>query len=538
MEILTADVWIIGSGAAGLMAAITARAEGADVAVLGKRAPGGGTATTLSVGAFAGPWEGLDVDRYLELTLNAGRGLNRVEMIEIMARESGDRFRDLLAWGMNATSEKGHFLAKPAQQAADQAPVFGREIVRCLSAKAEEMGVRFVSHSVVRRLAADDSGISMVAYSARRQGWFGLKGNAVVLAAGGAGGLYLHHDNPQSITGDAYTLAFEAGVELMDMEFVQFYPVAIAEPKLPSFLMAPDGVDLGEVVNSDGEDIYQKYDITARPAGTHSRDKFAQALFNEIEIEGREVFLDLTRVSKETWCANPVSAVNWGYLNRKYKAFDKPFRIAPLAHFACGGAITDEHGATSVPGLFSAGEASGGAHGANRMGGNALTECIVFGHRAGTAAARHAGSSEARSQDLKALMPMVSSGDPRSDVDALKLELREVMWRYGGISRSSEGLATGLEKVREIADQAHRTRGVNEPKQMEKFIELQLATGAAELILEAAGRRQESRGVHARTDFPEADDAAWLGHLCLRQGEAGTDWRFEPLSDAAGADTA
>ncbi len=532
METMTADVWIIGSGAAGLMAAITARAEGADVAVLGKRAPGGGTSTTLSVGVFAGPWEGLDVDRYLALTLDAGRGLNRVDMIEIMAEESGDRFRDLLAWGMKANSANGNFMAKPAQQAADEAPIFGREIVRCLSAKAEEMGVRFVNHSVVRRLQADADGVSMVAYSARQKGWFGMTGGAVVLAAGGAGALYLHHDNPQSISGDSYTLAFEAGAELADMEFVQFYPVAIAEPKLPSFLMAPDGVDLGEVVNSDGEDIYRKYDITARPAGIHSRDAFAQALFNEIEIEGREVFLDLTAVSKETWCATPISAVNWGYLNRRYKAFDKPIRIAPLAHFACGGAITDAHCATSVPGLYSAGEASGGAHGANRMGGNALTECIVFGHRAGTAAAKYAAGQQVRGDDSAKLMPAVAEGDPRSDADALKLELREVMWRYGGISRSREGIASGLEKVREIADQAHRTRGINEPQQMEKFIELQLATGAAELILEAASRREETRGVHLRSDFPEADDDQWLGHLCVQQSEAGADWRFEPLEQS------
>jgi succinate dehydrogenase/fumarate reductase flavoprotein subunit len=204
-----------------------------------------------------------------------------------------------------------------------------------------------------------------------------------------------------------------------------------------------------------------------------------------------------------------------------------------VAHFSGGGARTDAHGATTVPGLYAAGEAAGGMHGANRMGGNALTECLVFGQRAGKAAAAFA---EGRDQGVKAAAPVVQpeTGEPKTDADTLRADLGRIMWRYSGIRRDAEGLAIGLEKVRSIAAEAARTRGINEPRKLEKFLETQLAAAAAELIIQAASRRQESRGTHARTDYPASDDEKWRGHLKVVRQADGPNWWFDALPQEEG----
>jgi aspartate oxidase len=539
MERLDADVWIIGSGAAGLMAAIAARQAGADVAVVGKSGPGKATSTTMAVGAFSGAWDGLSEADYKAHTLQAGRGINETELVDILAAEGAARFRDLIDWGLHSKSARGVFMALPGEgadkAAGERMPVWGREIIRCLLAKAEAEGVRFVNNLVVRRIEAGEAGVRLTAYGARRRDWVALEGGAAILAAGGAGALYQHHDNPQRIGGDAYTLAYDAGAVLQDVEFVQFYPVCIAEPDKPPFLIEPDGVDLGRLVNGAGEDIPDKYEITVRPAAQHARDQLSQAIFQEIENEGSQVYLDLTAVSKEDWCVNPISATKWAFLDQRYNAWGQPLRIAPVAHFAGGGAQIDAHGATSVPGLYAAGEAAGGAHGANRMGGNALTECVVFGHRAGVKAAAWAEGRN-RGGALELATPAIAPGDegePRASVDRLKRELQRSMWRYGGIHRHQEGLEKGLAEVREIAAEAAKIRGVNEPRILQKFLELQLSAAAAELILDAATRRHESRGGHYRADYPQADDA-WRGHLKVVRDDGGRRWWFETMAAEEG----
>ena len=537
METLHADVWVIGSGAAGLQAAISARLEGADVAVVGKSGPGKGTSTTFAVGAFAGPWDGLSEDEYKTRVLTAGRGLNETDMVDVAAAEAPDRFRDLIDWGLTTKSAPGVFMALPADDPGERIPVWGREIVLCMVAKAKEIGVRFVDNLVVRSIASGEDGVCLRAYGARQKQWLELRGGAAILAAGGSGALFLHHDNPKRMGGDSHTLAYEAGCVMQDLEFVQFYPVAIAEPDKPVFLIEPEGADLGILVNADGEDILDKYDITVRPAATHARDALSQALFEEIEQHDGNVYIDLTHVTKETWSKNPISATKWAYLDAKFNAWNQLLRVAPVAHFSGGGARTDLHGATSVPGLYAAGEAAGGMHGANRMGGNALTECLVFGQRAGKAATAFA---QGKDQGVKALAPAapVETGEPQADPDALRADIRQIMWTYGGIRRDADGLAYGLEKIREIAAEAARTRGINEPRRLEKFLETQLAATAADLIIQAASRREESRGTHARADYPAADDDNWRGHLKVVCEAGGPSWWFDALPEDEADDEA
>jgi succinate dehydrogenase/fumarate reductase flavoprotein subunit len=162
-----------------------------------------------------------------------------------------------------------------------------------------------------------------------------------------------------------------------------------------------------------------------------------------------------------------------------------------------------------------------------------LTECLVFGRRAGKAATAFA---EGRDQGARAApaVAQLETGEPRTDPVTLRADLSRIMWQYGGIRRDAEGLAKGLEKVRAIAAEAVRTCGINEPRIMEKFLETQLAATAADLIIQAASRRQESRGTHARADYPESDDEKWRGHLKVVRQADGPNWWFDALSEEEG----
>ena len=542
MKTLHADVWIIGSGAAGLMAAIAARRRGAQVVVLGKEAPGRGTATERSGGALAGAWEGLSEEDQKARTRAAGRGINQPELVHVLAADGPHRFRELIDWGLPHRSTRGALRAlRRAGDEPGEIPLWGIEIVRCLAAQARALGVAFLDPAVVTKIRAGEDGVRLSAFGSDGDGRLELLGGAVVLAAGGAGGLYLHHDNPPRAIGDSYALALDAGAELRDMEFVQFYPATLAVPGKPRNLLEPDEADRGAIVNGRGEDILAKYALTERPAARHARDRLSQALFREMEMADGEIFIDLTHMSKSDWLANSLTEIRWNYLDCWYDAFARPLRIAPVAHFVVGGVTIDVDGATSVPGLFAAGEAAGGLHGANRMGGNSLAETVVFGQRAGGAAAawaqgRDQGRDLARDQSTIP-PPAPSERVSRIGADTLTDELRHVMWRQAGILRDSAGLAQGLDRVREIQAEAVGTGVQSAPTEQLKFIELQLACVTAELIIEAATRRRESRGVHFRTDFPATDDAQWRGNLKVTRRDGRLDWRFDGIPSAGDLDT-
>ena len=239
-------------------------------------------------------------------------------------------------------------------------------------------------------LIEEGKAVGALGFDFHRGKFLGLGAKAIILANGGGGALYQRHDNPVRITGDGYALAFHAGCQLRDMEFVQFIPPGVAEPGKPTILIAPSLCDAGRVINSLGEDILNKYQITEKPVAVRSRDLFSQAIFME-EAEGREVFLDLRAVSEEEWPRDNMAHSQRDLLMRNFSCSQKPIRISPMCHHFMGGVVADPKGMTEIPGLFAAGEVVGGVHGANRMGGNALDEVLVFGHRAGEAAAEWAG---------------------------------------------------------------------------------------------------------------------------------------------------
>ncbi len=526
MEHLSCEVLVLGSGAAGLRAAIAARQAGLEVLVISKGKPGKSTCTGFSAGVIAGSQNGAALETHLEHTLEAGRGLNQRELVEVLVQGAPQRLQELMNWGIQAKFQNGYLYA------LGRPPLLGEAIIHCLLQKNRDLGTKFMGDLLVTDLAWGQGVAGVNACKAAEGAWLAITAKAVILATGGAAALYLRHDNPKGMQGDGYRLALKAGALLQDLEFVQFYPMCLAEPGLPPVVIPPKLADCGRLVNDLGEDILEKHGIKERPAAERARDYLAQALFKEIYRDGRKVRLDLRHLREDQWQIDPFSTAIRHILARRYGALSRPLQVAPAAHHVMGGVKIDPMGATSVPGLFAAGEITGGLHGANRKGGNALSETVVFGARAGSAAASwaaavSAGDPKSVLQQLKGLAD--AWGREGSSRPALGDRLARIMWEDGGILRNREGLTRALDAVKKISAEARgSTSGPGSPD-LKRAVERRGALQAATLILTGALRRSESRGAHFREDFPKQDDQKWLGHLQVQVTPEGEEvWAFQP----------
>jgi succinate dehydrogenase/fumarate reductase flavoprotein subunit len=529
MEHFSCDVLVIGSGGAGLRAAIACCEKGLDVCVISKASIGKGTSTIVSGGVLAGTREGASPETHMARTLQAGRGINQRELVQVLVEEGPMRLRELVQWGIKGEFHRGYLFSK------GRPPMWGAEIIRCLVEKNRELGTRFMEAIVVAELIIRDGAAGVIGYAVDSGRWLTLSAKAIVLATGGAGALFHRHDNPKRILGDGYILAYNAGAVLQNLEFVQFYPLGMAEPGLPSFLIPPRLADLNGLFNNSGEEIHEKYNITERPAGEHARDRLSQALFTEIYRNGEAIWLDLTGVSEDNWGKDPFSVSTRKILSERYGAKHRALRVAPMAHHVMGGVWIDTRCSTSVPGLYAAGEVTGGVHGANRMGGNALTEILVFGKRAGDASAawvknNDTGPKSLTDQELRAYLKKISPDKEHLNPVQLTEQIQKIMWADGGIMRNKNGLSRALERVKGIQIKAYKASLERDPSVVQRILELRFAAQTASLILQAALKREESRGAHFREDFPNQDDEKWRGHLQVRRGPQGDGtWEFKPI---------
>jgi len=530
VEVLETDVLVIGGGGAGMRAALAAREEGSGVVLVSKTPIGKSTCTQLSGGAFSVTSQGFSREKHYELSFLTGRGLNQIEFLQALVDEAPLRIRELESFGLRGEWGAGRYITR------GKAPVWGDPIVEVLKQTAQKRGVLLHPWIMIFDLIYDDGKIiGALGFNLRSGKQIGFCARAVVLANGGGGALYSKTDNPVRTTGDGYSLAYKAGCALRDMEFVQFIPIGLAVPGKPANLLAPSLADAGKVLNSQGEDILRKYRILEKPVAVRCRDTFSRAVVFE-ERAGEKVYLDLRHLTESNWPGDHMAQSQREMLTRIFSCGEEPLRISPVCHFFMGGIAITINGETGVPGLFAAGEVVGGVHGANRMGGNALSEIFVFGYRTGKTAGQWAQDASSNQSAPKRVQEFAAqraekfrctfTGTPPSE---LRKRFGKILWERVGILRDQRGLTQFLEEAEQMEREEIPAVRRSTAREILERLEIENALHVGKMIARSALLREESRGAHHREDFPETDDTRWKGNIFLKSEKGQMKLEFRTL---------
>ena len=520
MEELTTDILIIGSGLAGMVSAMEAESAGLEVLLVGKFTIGMGTNTSMANGFFTAANSRFSKEDHLQATLESGKGLNHLKLVKTLVENAPDAIERLREYGVPMVERKlGYGVDRP--EGSSQLP--GVLLTKALVERLRKSSIHLLPGLVIFDLVVEEGEVRG-AFGLFRDGKpYLIKSRAVILATGGAGAIYSRNDNQKSILGDGYALALRAGLPLLDIEFVQFFPLVLAEPRLSTFMLYPPYPKEIKLFNEKGEDLFEKLDIgeDLDRAVVTQRDRISIALYQA--SQNGDVFIDLTRVPEETWKYYPFNFLK----KSKFPFLDRPFLVSPATHFFMGGMEIDENGKSVLSGLFGAGEAIWGIHGANRLGGNALTECAVFGIIAGRSAAKYVQLKE--KQNAPNLLSEITKRrwerkaeayikkrrgafDPPKD---LLWALKDLAWKHAGPVREEDSLKEGLDRLSYIEERIERVY----PATLEDLFrkrDLENMTLLLRAILEGSSLRTESRGSFFRKDFQNQDDEHWAKNTCYR----------------------
>ncbi len=519
------DFLVIGTGVGGVTFALEAARMGT-VALITKRSPHD-SATYHAQGGIASVLDQADsFESHVRDTLEAGAGLCRRSIVDTVVRDAPARIRELQRIGVHF-SEKEHGdeldLGKEgghsARRIVHAGDITGREISRALvEATRQTDNIRFFSDHMAIDLIMGQrmggprgcAGAWVLETGTGKVHTFQAK--RTVLATGGAGKVYLYTSNPDVATGDGLAMAYRAGASIANMEFFQFHPTCLYDPRAKNFLISEALRGEGGVLcRLDGEAFMGEYDSRADLA---PRDIVSRAIDAEMKRTGDEhVFLDMTHHPRD-------------FLNRRFPNIYQrcstfgldmaadPIPVVPAAHYCCGGILTDAHGRTTIPGLFAIGEcAHTGLHGANRLASNSLLEGLVFARRA----ANVAGLVEPESMPDA---PEWREGDAIPSYESVVVtqdwdELRRIMWNYVGIVRTNRLLTRARRRLDLIEEEIREYYWHYTVTQ--DLLELRNIATVADLIVASAMFREESRGLHFTRDFP-ATDNAWLGETVISKG--------------------
>ena len=532
IDIIDTDILIIGTGIAGLSAALKASGAGKRVVVVSKAAVGKVTNTILGGGMFTCATDSFPAEAHFKKTMESGRMINNPIMVEHMVNRAPSRVRNLIDMGL-----KGQF-SETGFRCRTSGYLGGPHLSSILVNACRKAEIEFLEHIMVTDLLVDgDDCRGAVGFHKQSGKIFGFRSDAVLLATGGAGAIYAHTDNAPGATGDGYSLMMEAGLELIDMEFVQFYPTAYAGTGRARMMLPAAFADLGPILNRMGEEVKEKYQINDKPVAVVSRDRLSRALFKEIQLgNGLDgaLLLDL----RETDFG---SIPNGHVMEKTFKkrlSFDKkPVPVAPTCHHTMGGVVTDEAGRTDLEGLFAAGEVVGGTHGANRMGGNAYCEALVLGEAAARSALEHRTNTQyatdfkilAKDAVKKKFRFFDSESESNPAIRSSRKKLATIMWDKVGIVREEKSLTEAVEEIDAVLESIELQKA-RTPGDLFKIIESRNAALTGRAIAVSALKRTESRGSHWRDDFPhEVDD--WLQHIHVQMIEGSPEVRrTEPLN--------
>lgn len=520
-------VLVVGSGVAGLCAAIAARAAGAQVTLVSKTPVGLANCSAYAGGGFTLATGGLTPEEHRRMTLETGRGLPVSDLLDTLVTEAPALVAALRTYGVPYQERKGGIsTARFARH-----PLLGGEVVtRCLRQHAAAAGVEFMAGLAVTTLVVDDGRVVGVeALETRTAKVHYLPAGAVVLATGGGGRSYGRSDNPVRTTGDGYRLLYEQGLGLEDMEFVQFYPLGLDEPGFTRWMVGLHLIDYVPLTNSRGErfldPLLAEWGMqSGAQANLFARDRAAVALAQEYRA-GREVYLHLDQLPPKSW-DHPQLAYIARMYPRDRKPADGPVRVSPIQHYFSGGVPVGTWGETAMPGLWACGEVIGGVDGANRVGGNALTSCVVFGHRAGTQAAnqaRETAMSREPDRTVRQCRRWAGNEDGPSPAK-LRQQLQALADACLGPIRDGEGLERARDELQELGGQLGQL-AAQKPGQLVEAFEVSSMWTTLALVCAGATLRRESRGVHFRADHPH-EDPAWQEHIKLGAG-AGWPARVE-----------
>lgn len=500
------SVIVIGGGLAGMTAAIAAHEKGAEVILLDRGSMGTGTNSALANGVFSGPSSAYSAEEYMRDTFRSGRMLNYEPMVRMVADEAPAAFDLLRSLGvvMEETGASYHSVKPPRPEM-----IPGLALVKKMADAVRRLPrVEFFGRFYVTELVRDDQRVRGVRGLVANGRETSIYASAVILATGGAGAIYEMHDNQRSITGQGYRLAAAAGLQLWDMEFVQFIPVVLAEPHTPRMLLFSPFPAGTRLINEAGEDLVDKYGMAPlNDTVRKRRDSLSLRLFEESRTG--PVYIDYRKAAASAWAVHPLvllSGVNFDFKN-------SPARVLPGAHFFNGGIRVTGRGETALPGLFACGEIVWGLHGANRRAGNALTECVVFGQAAGHAAA--ACEAEDRPAVEKHRTRARSPGPSSAGrLRELRVSLRKLAWEKAGIVRSGASLRQALDEAAHLDDLIREVRPADLGQRLTRE-DLLSSSFVLRAILTASLARTESRGCFSRSDYPDEDNDRWLKNSCL-----------------------
>ena len=521
---------MIGSGGAGLRAAIEAKLLGMEVTVLGKR-QSTDVHTVLAAGGINAAFGNVDEEdsweQHFADTFIEGYGLSEPEVVELMAKESPTLVTEIDEWGANFAKlpngkiDQRFFGAHTYRRTCYSGDYTGRSILFALLNKVKSLNIPILDSQYVSDLLVEDNVcFGAMAFDIQSGERTVFLADSVIIAAGGHTRLWRKSSSRRNEnTGDGFHLALKAGCRLSDMEMVQFHPTGMVIPEEMAGTLVTEAVrgEGGKLLNNEGKRFMENYDSERMELST--RDRVAMANYTEI-VEGRGspnggVYLDISHKGKDFIIEK---------LPRMYRQFldtlmidisKSPMEVSPTAHYSMGGiVVTPEEHSTGVEGLYAAGEVTAGLHGANRLGGNSLAEILIFGKRAGAAASERSKNIDIHKRSKKVienahenLNSFIKNG---SEVARpLQRSLRNIMWEYGGVVKNEEKLKKGLQEIKNLKEASKDldVRPDSEGYQdLMLAFDLQASLVSSEATLISALRREESRGAHQRDDYKKINN--------------------------------